>query len=264
MATFVAIANQKGGVGKTTTSINLAAALGALEKRVLLVDCDPQGNATRGIGQTAEPPHLYHVMVGEAPASGAIQETDFPGVQLLSADRELVGVEVEFVGVEGWENRLREALRGLDKDFDFIFLDCPPSLGHLTVNALVAADKILVPLQCEYFALEGISELVATVQRVQGSLNPGLEIGGVVLTMYDDRTNLSQDVASEARRFFKDKVFETVVPRNIRLAEAPSHGLPILHYDIKSRGAKAYLAMAREFLIRENHGARTGQPDNDA
>lgn len=259
MATFVAIANQKGGVGKTTTSINLAAALGALEKRVLLVDCDPQGNATRGVGQTATRPHLYHVMVGEAPASASIRDTGFPGVRLLASDRELVGVEVEFVEVEGWEKKLRGALRGLDKDFDFVFLDCPPSLGHLTVNALAAADKILVPLQCEYFALEGVSELVATVQRVQGGLNPGLEIGGIILTMYDDRTNLSQDVAAEARRFFKNKVYEAVVPRNVRLAEAPSHGLPILHYDIKSRGAKAYLAMAREFLRRESLETQANQ-----
>ena len=252
MTTFVALANQKGGVGKTTTAINLSAALGALEKRVLLVDCDPQGNATRGLGVEANSPHLYHVMVGEAPVSQAIVETQFPGLRLLPSDRELVGVEVEFVGEEGWESRLRRALRVLEGEFDFVLLDCPPSLGHLTVNALVAADKILVPLQCEYFALEGISELVATVQRVQGSMNSDLEIGGIVLTMYDERTNLAQDVAGEARRYFENRVFESVIPRNVRLAEAPSHGLPILHYDIKSRGAKAYLSMAREFLAREN------------
>lgn len=250
MAIFVALANQKGGVGKTTTSINLGAALGVLEKRVLIVDCDPQGNATRGIGVEANPPNLYHVLSGECAPSEAIQSTEFAGLSVIPANRELVGVEVEFVGAEGWEHRLRKALRRLDDDFDFILLDCPPSLGHLTVNALVAADRILVPLQCEYFALEGISELVATVRRVQNNLNPSLDIGGIMLTMYDERTNLSRDVAQEARRYFGDKVFRTVIPRNIRLAEAPSHRVPIFQYDIKSRGAEAYLAIAREFLQR--------------
>lgn len=250
MAIFVALANQKGGVGKTTTAINLSSALGALEKRVLLVDCDPQGNATRGLGCEAKSPHLYHVLMGEAPASQALCKTSFSGVTLLPSDRELVGVEVEFVGLESWEKRLRKVLRELESDFDYVFLDCPPSLGHLTVNALAAADQILVPLQCEYFALEGISELVATVRRVQGNLNPTLEIGGILLTMYDERTNLAQDVATEAQGFFGDRVFQTRIPRNIRLAEAPSHGLPILEYDIKSRGAEAYLAAAREFLQR--------------
>lgn len=250
MATVVSLANQKGGVGKTTTAINLSSALGVLEKRVLLVDCDPQGNATRGLGCRADAPHLYHVMVGEAKAADAIRPTQFPNLSVLPSDRELVGVEVEFVGREDWEKQLRWALREVDDQYDFIFLDCPPSLGHLTVNTLAAADMILVPLQSEYYALEGISELVATVRRVQSHLNPELEIGGILLTMYDDRTNLSQDVAAEARRFFEDKVFKNKVPRNIRLAEAPSHGLPILQYDIKSRGAIAYLAVAREFLKR--------------
>jgi chromosome partitioning protein len=250
MKTIVAIANQKGGVGKTTTAINLGAALGALEKRVLLVDCDPQGNATRGLGIEAEAPHLYHVLVGESPTSAAIRPTEFSGLSLLPSDRELVGVEVEFVGTDQWETRLRKTLRGLLDDYDVILLDCPPSLGHLTVNALSAADRILVPLQCEYFALEGISELVATVQRVQSRMNPQLTIGGILLTMYDERTNLSREVADEVRRHFEDKVYRAIVPRNIRLAEAPSHGMPILHYDIKSKGAEAYLAVAREFLQR--------------
>ncbi len=250
MAIFVALANQKGGVGKTTTAINLGAALGVLEKRVLIVDCDPQGNATRGIGVDANSSHLYHVLSGESSPSEVVQKTEFAGLSVIPANRELVGVEVEFVGAEGWEHRLRKALRQLDGDFDFIFLDCPPSLGHLTVNSLVAADRILVPLQCEYFALEGISELVATVRRVQNHLNPSLDIGGIVLTMYDERTNLSRDVAQEARRFFGDKVFQTMIPRNIRLAEAPSHRVPIFQYDIKSRGAEAYLSMARELLQR--------------
>ncbi len=250
MATIVAIANQKGGVGKTTTAINLGAALGALEKRVLIVDCDPQGNATRGLGLTAEPPHLYQVLSGEVSAAAAIRPTEFPGLDVLPSDRELVGIEVEMVGLEDWEQRLRETLAVARQDYDYLLLDCPPSLGHLTVNALTAADQILVPLQCEYFALEGVSELVATVRRVQGRLNRDLEIGGVLLTMYDERTNLARDVAAEVRRHFEDKVFEIVVPRNIRLAEAPSYGQPILRYDIKSRGAEAYLALAREFLER--------------
>ncbi len=250
MTTTVALANQKGGVGKTTTAVNLAAALGVLEKRVLLVDCDPQGNATRGIGFEAASPHLYQVLFGECSAAQAVHETEFPGLSLLPADRELVGAEVEFVGIDGWERQLRRVLGDLDSRYDVVLLDCPPSLGHLTVNALTAADKILVPLQCEYYALEGISDLVSTVQRVQAHLNPRLSIGGILLTMYDERTNLGQDVAEEARRYFGDKVFQTVVPRNVRLAEAPSHGLPILQYDIKSRGAEAYLAAAREFLQR--------------
>jgi len=250
MTITVALANQKGGVGKTTTAVNLAAALGVLEKRVLLVDCDPQGNATRGLGVQASPPHLYQVLFGECAAAQAVRDTDFAGLSLLPADRELVGAEVEFVGMEGWEQQLGRALRDLKEKFDVVLLDCPPSLGHLTVNALTAADQILVPLQCEYYALEGISDLVATVRRVQARLNPRLGLGGILLTMYDERTNLSQDVALEARGHFGDKVFQTVVPRNVRLAEAPSHGLPILQYDIKSRGAEAYLAVAREFLQR--------------
>lgn len=248
MSLIVAIANQKGGVGKTTTAINLGAAMGALEKKVLLVDCDPQGNATRGVGQTAQDPHLYHVLTGENEASEAIRETNFPGLHILPSDRELVGVEVEFVGAEGWERQLRRVLDQVADVYDVVFLDCPPSLGHLTVNALVAADRILVPLQCEYYALEGISELIATVRRVQSRLNPRLVISGILLTMYDDRTNLSRDVAEEVRSHFGEKVFKSIVPRNIRLAEAPSHGVPILEYDIKSRGAAAYLSLAQEFL----------------
>ena len=251
MTIFVAIANQKGGVGKTTTAVNLAAALGALEKRILLVDCDPQGNATRGVGVEARLPHLYHVLGGEFSAAEAVRRTEFAGLSLLPSDRELVGIEVDFVGMEGWEYRLRQVLGDVGDDFDAVFLDCPPSLGHLTVCALTAADQILAPMQTEYYALEGISELVATVRRVQANFNPRLVMGGILLTMYDERTNLSRDVAGEVRRHFGDKVYKTVIPRNIRLAEAPSHALPILQYDIKSRGAEAYLELAREFLRRE-------------
>lgn len=247
-AISIAIANQKGGVGKTTTAINIGAALAALERRVLLVDCDPQGNASRGLGLEPEEPHLYQVLLGDTEAAEAVRETRFTGLSALPADRELVGAEVEMVGIEGWPYHLRERLADVAEAFDVILLDCPPSLGHLTVNALAAADRLLVPLQCEYYALEGISELMATMRRVQGRLNPDLRLGGVLLTMYDERTNLSKDVASEARRHFGEQVFGAVIPRNIRLAEAPSHGLPILHYDIKSRGAEAYLGAARELL----------------
>ncbi len=247
---ILAIANQKGGVGKTTTAINLGAGLGALERRVLLVDCDPQANATRGLGAKAADPNLYHVLTGEATLEEAIRPSGFPNLDLVPSQRDLVGVEVEFVGEAGWEKKLKTVLAKVAGRYDTILLDCPPSLGHLTVTALTAADGVLVPLQCEYFALEGISELLATVRRIQGSLNPRLAIAGILLTMYDDRTNLSKDVAEEIRSHFAEKVYETVVPRNVRLAEAPSHGLPIFQYDIKSRGAEAYLALARELLRR--------------
>ena len=250
MTTILAIANQKGGVGKTTTAINLSTALSALERKVLLVDCDPQRNATRGLGATADPPNLYHALTAGIPAAEAVRASGFPNLDLLPADRDLVGVEVEFVGLDGWQRRLAEVIAGIAARYDTVLLDCPPSLGYMTVSALAAAHGVLVPLQCEYFALEGVSELIETVGRVRSALNPGLRIAGVVLTMYDDRTNLSRDVAEEIRRHFTDKVFSSVVPRNVRLAEAPSHGMPIFQYDIRCRGAEAYLAVAREFLRR--------------
>jgi len=250
VTTVLAVTNQKGGVGKTTTAINLGAALAALEHPVLLVDCDPQGNATRGVGVEATEPHLYQVLRGEVPARRAIRGTCFPHLDVLPANRDLVGIEVEFAQEEQWEMRLREALTGSLGAYHTVLLDCPPSLGHLTVNALVAADAVLVPLQCEYFALEGISELMATVERVRSGLHPKLGVAGIVLTMHDERTNLGRDVEAEVRRHFPDEVFQTVVPRNVRLAEAPSHGVPVFLYDIKCRGAEAYLELARELLGR--------------
>lgn len=250
MGRVLAIVNQKGGVGKTTTAINLGAALGALERRVLLVDCDPQGNATRGLGLEAESPHLYHALCHECEPQEAIRPSGFPYLDILPADRDLVGVEVESVGADGWERRLRVLIDRVKGAYEFVLLDCPPSLGHLTVNALTAADEVLVPLQCEYFALEGISELLATVRRVQGGINPALDINGILLTMYDERTNLSREVADEIRHHFESKVYQTIVPRNVRLAEAPSHGQPIFQYDIRCRGARAYLDLAQEFLGR--------------
>ena len=248
--TVLAIANQKGGVGKTTTAINLGAALAALERRVLLVDCDPQGNASRGLDVEADDPNLYQVLTAGAELETAVRRTALPHLDVVPADRELVGVEVDFVGEPGWRRILRRRLAPALERYEVVLLDCPPSLGHLTVGALTAADGVIVPLQCEYFALEGVTELVRTVGRIRNSSNPGLTIAGILLTMYDERTNLARDVAAEIRRHFRGKVFETVVPRNVRLAEAPSHGLPILQYDIKSRGAEAYLALAREYLAR--------------
>jgi chromosome partitioning protein len=250
MTSIVAIANQKGGVGKTTTAINLGAALAALERRTLIVDADPQGNATRGLGLEATAPNLYHVLRGESTVSAAVRQTGFPFLDILPADRDLVGLEVELVGEEGWEHRLREAVRQIAPAYEFVLIDCPPSLGHLTVNALVAAGAILVPIQCEYFALEGVRELVSTLDRVRRSLNPDLRIAGVLLTMFDERTNLARDVVREIREHFAGTVYDTVVPRNVRLAEAPSHGVPVLDYDIKSRGAQAYLELAQEVLRR--------------
>jgi len=247
-----AVANQKGGVGKTTTAISLAAALAILEKRVLLVDFDPQGNTTGGLGVdkgTLERT-VYDWILGNAAWAEVARPTDLPLLTLLPASRELVGAEIELVGLEEREYLLAKRLDSLEGEFDFVFVDCPPSLGLLTVNALVAADGVLVPVQCEYLALEGVSELLSTVERVRESLNPRLQIAGILPTMWDERTNLSRQVLEEIRRYFGEKVFQSVVPRNVRLAEAPSFGKPIMLYDVHSKGAEAYLGVAREVLAR--------------
>jgi len=255
-ARIVAVANQKGGVGKTTTTINLAASLALADQRVLLVDVDPQGNLTSGVGQkgkAAPAGTIYDALTSADPTRDAhpfLLPTAVDGMSLIPADRNLTGAEIELVTLAAREERLRTFVRSVRGDFDYIFIDCPPSLGLLTLNALVAADAVLIPLHCEYFALEGLADLVGTMRRVRAALNPSLDIEGVLLTMFDERTNLGQQVASDVRGFFKEKVFRTVIPRNVRLGEAPSHGMPVILYDVKSRGAEAYLALAREVLER--------------
>jgi chromosome partitioning protein len=247
----IAISNQKGGVGKTTTAINLSASIAALDRKVLVWDLDPQSNATSGLGfpRPKDGPNAYDVLSG-TPAADAIRQTAFPNLWLLPSGRDLVGAEIELVGEPGREQRLRAAIEPVKEQFDFVLIDCPPSLSLLTVNALSAADSVLIPIQTEYFALEGVSELLETIARVREAFNPELEVEGIVLTMYDERTNLARQVTEDIRTHLGDKVYETIIPRNVRLGEAPSFGKPVLAYDIKSRGAEAYLALAREFLKR--------------
>jgi chromosome partitioning protein len=256
MARIVAVANQKGGVGKTTTTINLAASLALAGQRVLLVDVDPQANLTSGVGQkgkAAPAGTIYQALTTVEPVTDCrpfVIPTGIDRLVLLPADRNLTGAEIELVPLARREERLRDLLHAVRDEFDYVLIDCPPSLGLLTLNALVAADAVLIPLHCEYFALEGLADLVGTMRRLRAGLNPALDIDGVLLTMFDERTNLGQQVAREVREFFKEKVYRTVIPRNVRLGEAPSHGMPVLLYDVKSRGAEAYLALAREVLAR--------------
>jgi chromosome partitioning protein len=260
MSRVVAVANQKGGVGKTTTTINLAASLALAGQRILLVDVDPQSNLTSGVGrkgQAAEAGTIYDALTAAAPISDAapfIIETGIDRLSLIPSDQNLTGAEIELVPLPRREERLRLLLASTRDAFDYVFIDCPPSLGLLTLNALVSADAVLIPLHCEYFALEGLADLVATMRRVRAALNPRLDIDGVLLTMFDERTSLGRQVAEDVRSFFKEKVFRTVIPRNVRLGEAPSHGVPVIQYDARSRGAEAYLALAREVLERSAAG----------
>ena len=251
MNKVICIANQKGGVGKTTTAINLAASLATAEKKTLLIDCDSQGNASSGVGidrEAIRAKNLYHGMIGKASLKDIIVNTQLPYLDVVPTDQNLIGIEVEFVNLQDREKKLRTLLKGLDIPYDFIIIDCPPSLGFLTINALVAADAVIVPLQCEYFAMEGLGHLLNTLKLVKARLNPGLTLGGILLTMFDVRNLLSHKVSEDVRKHFGNRVFQTVIPRTLRLSESPSHGLPIITYDIKSKGALAYMELAQEVL----------------
>ncbi len=266
MGRVIAIANQKGGVGKTTTAINLSASLAAAEQPTLVVDCDPQSSTTGGLGFAKDPARksIYHAMILNEPPTRIVLKTQVDGLDLIPADKNLVGAAVELVGAENREYYLRRILQQIKGDYNYVILDCPPALDLLTLNALVASDAVLVPIQCEYLALEGVSELLDTLMRVRRTLNPALAIEGILLTMYDDRTTLSRQVASDLRSFFGAQVFSTAIPRNVRLAEAPSHGRPILSYDIHSRGAESYIQLAKEVIANEQKRAGEGSGSLDS
>jgi chromosome partitioning protein len=268
LARIISIANQKGGVGKTTTTVNLGASLAASEKRTLIVDGDPQANTTSSLGFAKDPARrtLYQSLIlGESLERIAI-DAQIEGLDLVPSDKNLVGAAVELVSMENREYRLREAIKPLREKYEFILIDCPPSLDLLTLNALAASDAVLVPIQCEYLAIEGVSELLDTLMRLRRTINPALEIEGILLTMYDDRTTLSKQVAADLRSFFGDKVFETVIPRNVRLAEAPSHGMPVIFYDIHSKGAESYIQLAKEVVtnVQKRIGQGTERADSGA
>ena len=259
MSKTIAVANQKGGVGKTTTAVNLASAIALSGARVLLIDADPQANATSGVGiqRGSFRKSLYQSLVLDEPLRNLILTTEVPSLHLVPSDRNLAGAEIELIDTENREYRLKELLLGVSDDYDFLIIDCPPSLGLLTLNALTAANSLLVPIQCEYFALEGVTELFDTLARIRRVLNPSLAIEGLLLTMYDERTNLSTAVATDLRDFYGSQVFATVIPRNVRLAEAPSYGKPIILYDIRSRGAESYIELAEEVM---SHGTKSTGP----
>jgi chromosome partitioning protein len=257
-ARIIAIANQKGGVGKTTTAINLATAMVATRKKVLMIDLDPQGNASTGlgVGRGERTVNSYHVLIGEAKLADAVRETEIPGLSVVPSGVDLSGAEIELVEMARREVRLAEALKPAVAGWDYVLIDCPPSLNLLTLNALVAAHAVLVPLQCEFFALEGISHLVKTIEAIRQGFNPSLELQGIVLTMFDKRNNLTEQVAADVREFFGDKVYDTVIPRNVRISEAPSHGKPVLIYDHKCAGSEAYIHLAAEMLKRERRATK--------
>jgi chromosome partitioning protein len=261
MGKIIAIANQKGGVGKTTTAINLAASLAANDLKILIIDSDPQGNATTGLGvsKTEGRPTLYQVLLGEHDITEAVIHTEFEGLDIVPSDKNLVAANLELVELANRETRLREKIEPIRERYKYILIDCPPALDLLTVNAMVAADSVLIPMQCEFFALEGISQLLDTVDRVRNSFEPNLKVEGVLLTMYDDRTNLTRQVEQDLREFFEQDVFKTVIPRSIRLAEAPSFGKPILSYDVRSRGAESYIQLAKEILANEQSARQATQ-----